>query len=243
MDPMTSTDASAAAGAAAPASRRTRLREALTADIKRCAARQLAEGGPAAVSLRGIAREVGVSPAALYGYFDSLDDLFTALVTDGYDALADAVGAAANAQPDDPPGERMLAAIRAFREWARADPPTFRLLYFNAVPGYQPAPDSPTMAASLRVFVPMLAILVDGWSSGALPPPPPGPAVDTSEFQRYFGLAITSDQLRLATECWAEFHGMVALEICGCITADWVDPDALFEANIQSMSRRFGWKD
>src|SRR5262245_24605497 len=123
MDPMTSNDAAVAAGtstdatAAAPGppagSRRARLREALTADIKRCAAQQLAAGGPGAVSLRGIAREVGVSPAALYGYFDSLDDLFTALVTDGYDSLADAVAAAVDEHRDAPPGERMLAAIRA----------------------------------------------------------------------------------------------------------------------------------
>jgi AcrR family transcriptional regulator len=229
--------------ATAPApTRRARLREALKTDIKGCAARQLAEGGPAAVSLRGIAREVGVSPAALYGYFDSLDDLFTALITDGYDALADAVAEAVDGQPDAAPGERMLAGIRAFRTWALSDPATFRLLYFNPVPGFEPQPEGPTMAASLRVFVPLLALLVDGWTTGALPPPPPGPAVDTAKFEQYFGLAITSDQLRLATECWAEFHGLVALEINGHIADDWVDPDALYEANIQSTVRRMGWK-
>ena len=90
---------------AAP-TRRARLREAMNADIKECACRQLAEGGPPAVTLRGIAREIGVSPAALYGYFDSLEALFTALIVDGYEDLADAVEAAAN-QPGTP-GFRLL---------------------------------------------------------------------------------------------------------------------------------------
>jgi AcrR family transcriptional regulator len=227
--------------AAGPATRRERLRLALIADIKECACRQLAEGGPAAVTLRGIAREIGVSPAALYGYFDSLDALFTALITDGYDDLADAVAAAVAVPPADEPGARMLAGVRAFREWALAQPATFRLLYFSPVPGYEAPVDGPTMTASLRVFVPLLALMVDAWVSGVLPPPPPGPAVDVTKFHERFGLTIASDQLRMATECWAEFHGLVALEINGHIHADWVDPAALYEANMQSLLLRLGF--
>jgi AcrR family transcriptional regulator len=222
-------------------SRRERLREALIADIKGCACRQLAEGGPAAVTLRGIAREIGVSPAALYGYFESLDALFTAIITDGYDDLADAVAAAVAVPPADELGSRMLAGIRAFREWALAEPATFRLLYFNAVPDIEPMADDPALTASLRVFVPLLAMMVEGWASGVLPPAPPGPAVDVTKFHERFDLAITSDQLRMATECWAEFHGLVALEINGHIHPDWVDPTALYEANVQALLQRMGF--
>ncbi len=222
-------------------SRRERLREALIADIKGCACRQLADGGPAAVTLRGIAREIGVSPAALYGYFDSLDALFTAIITDGYDDLADAVAAAVAIPPADQLGARMLAGIRAFREWALAEPATFRLLYFSAVPDIEPMADDPALTASLRVFVPLLALMVEGWASGVLPPAPPGPAVDVTKFHERFDLAITSDQLRMATECWAEFHGLVALEINGHIHPDWVDPTALYEANVQSLLHRMGF--
>jgi AcrR family transcriptional regulator len=221
--------------------RRERLREALIADIKRCASRQLADGGPAAVSLRGIARELGVSPAALYGYFDSLDALFTALITDGFEDLGGAVEAAVGTDADGSYGWRMVRGLHAFRTWALAHPQQFRLLYFSPVPGYELPIDGPTLTASLRVFVPLLGIMVDAWESGALPDPPPGPPVDVVKFHERFGLAITSDQLRLATECWAEFHGMVALEISSCIHKDWVDPAALYDANVQSMVRRMGF--
>jgi AcrR family transcriptional regulator len=223
---------------AAP-TRRERLREAMNADIKECAARQLAEGGPSAVTLRGIAREIGVSPAALYGYFDSLEALFTALIVDGYEDLADAVAAAA-AQSGSP-GARLLETCRAFRRWALAHPARFRLLYFSPLPGYEAPPDGETMAASLRVFVPMLGIIVGGWRDGTLPPPPPGPPVDATKFHEYFGLEISSDELRMATECWAEFHGLVALEVNGHILEHWVDPEALFDANMIATIRRLGF--
>lgn len=222
------------------ATRRERLREALTADIKDCAARQLAEGGPSAVTLRGIAREIGVSPAALYGYFDSLDALFTALIVDGYEDLADAVTTAA--QTPGTPGARLLASCHAFRRWALDHPERFRLLYFSPVPGYEAPADGEAMAASLRVFVPMLGIIVASWQDGTLPPPPPGPPVDVTKFREYFGLEITSDQLRMTTECWAEFHGLVALEVNGHIVEEWVDPAALFDANMIATIRRIGFE-
>ena len=187
----------------------------MNADIKDCACRQLAEGGPPAVTLRGIAREIGVSPAALYGYFDSLDALFTALIVDGYEDLADAV-AGGRGQPGTP-GVRLLESTRAFRRWALAHPARFRLLYFSPCPGYEAPADGETLTASLRVFVPMLAIIIGGFRDGTLPPPPPGPAVDPTKFHEHFGLEISPDELRMTTECWAEFHGLVALEVNGHI--------------------------
>jgi AcrR family transcriptional regulator len=221
-------------------SRRERLREAMNADIKDCAARQLAEGGPSAVTLRGIAREIGVSPAALYGYFDSLDALFTALIVDGYEDLADAVEAAAAAPG--PPGRRLLESARAFRRWALAHPERFRLLYFSPLPGYEAPADGETLTASLRVFVPMLAIIIGGFRDGTLPPPPPGPPVDATKFREHFGLDISPDELRMTTECWAEFHGLVALEVNGHILDEWVDPEALFDANMIATVRRMGFE-
>jgi AcrR family transcriptional regulator len=234
---MTDTTATGARG-----TRRARLRQELIADIKRSACRHLAEGGPAAVTLRGIARELGVSPATIYGYFDSLDALFTALITDGYDDLADAVAAGVDADPSAPPDVRMLGGLRAFRDWARANPAWFRLLYFSPVPGYEAPAEGPTLTASLRVFVPLLQLLVDGWRTGVLPPPEPGLPLDVTKFRDSFGLEITSDQLRVATEFWAEFHGLVALEINGHIHDSWVDPGALFDANVRSMAGRMGFQ-
>jgi hypothetical protein len=58
----------------------------------------------------------------------------------------------------------------------------------------------------------------------------------------HFGLEITSDQLRMTTECWAEFHGLVALEVNGHIVEEWVDPAALFDANMIATIRRIGFE-
>src|SRR5688572_22843547 len=95
--------------------RRERLRLELTQEIKDTALAQLASGGPSAVTLRGIARELGVSPAALYGYFASLDDLFTALITDGFTDLAEAVESAIASRADAPVPDRLLAGLYAYR--------------------------------------------------------------------------------------------------------------------------------
>jgi hypothetical protein len=162
------------------------------------------------------------------------------VIVDGYDDLAEAVGAAA-AIPG-PPGARLLETCRAFRRWALTHPERFKLLYFSPIPGYEAPPEGEALTASLRVFVPMLAIIIAGYRDGTLPPPAPGPAVDPTKFRERFGLEITPDQLRATTECWAEIHGLVALEVNGHIHDEWVDPEALFDANMVAAIRRLGFE-
>lgn len=229
--------------APAPLTRRERLRQELTAEIKATALRQLEEGGPAAVSLRGIARELSVSPAALYGYVDDLDDLFTALITDGFNALAEAVEGAIAARAGEPAADRVLAGLFAYRRWAIDHKPLFRLLYFSPVPGYVAPEDGPTLAANLRVCAAFLAVLVEAWRAGELEPPEPGMPLDCSKFVELFGIDITPDQLRASIGCWGEFHGLVTLEVNDHVSAAWVDPGELYAAEMRSMLRSFGFAD
>src|SRR4051812_30354536 len=102
-----------------PSTARERVRAELTREITDAARRQLAEVGAAALSLRAVAREVGMVSSAVYRYFPSRDDLLTRLIIDGYDD----VGAAAEAAdvPSAPPVERWLAVCRAVRAWARSE--------------------------------------------------------------------------------------------------------------------------
>src|SRR5579884_3078372 len=79
--------------------RRERLRAGMVEEIKGLARRQLAEGGPGAMSLRGIARELGTASSALFRYYPSYNDLISALVVDAYNSLADAVISARDARP------------------------------------------------------------------------------------------------------------------------------------------------
>src|SRR6185437_16774203 len=114
---------------------RERARAQLTREIKEEARRQLAAGGAQQLSLRAVARELGMVSSALYRYFPSRDELLTALIIDAYDALA-AAAEAASAEPPDARG-RWRAACGAVRNWARAHPHEYALIYGSPVPGYQ----------------------------------------------------------------------------------------------------------
>src|SRR5690606_6002364 len=161
------------------------------------------------------AREVGVSPAAIYGYFANLDDLVTSLVLDGFTSLAEAVEAAIGAHAGEPVQDRLLAGLFAYRRWALDHPDWFRLLYCHVLPGGEPPADGSTLAADLRVSAAFLAVMAEGWASGQLPTPEPGLALDCSKFHEHFGLEITPDQMRTAVGCWSQFHGYVSLEVNG----------------------------
>src|SRR3954454_1174000 len=111
----------------------TERADTVRAAVKRVALSQLQAGGPSAVALNAIARELGVSGPALYRYFKNRDALMTALVKDAYDDLADAL---TNAQ----------SLAHAYRSWALAQPHRYRLLFsapFPASTRHQPQSSPP----------------------------------------------------------------------------------------------------
>src|SRR5262245_31282308 len=155
------------AGQAMPAragqTARARARAELTIEIKEEARRQLAAEGAQRLSLRAVARELGMVSSALYRYFPSRDDLLTALIIDAYNALGEsAEQAAAQAPPADFRG-RWHACATAVRGWALAHPHEYALIYGSPVPGYQ-AP-AETIAPAGRVALVIGAVLVDAWQA------------------------------------------------------------------------------
>lgn len=138
----------------------------MTSEIKAVARRHLETDG-ANLSLRAVARDMGMVSSALYRYFASRDDLLTALIMDGYNALGESVEAADAAVTDrDDLRARWLAATRAVRGWSLANPAEYALLYGSPVPGYKAPQD--TIGAAVRTPVVLTHILADGFSSGAL---------------------------------------------------------------------------
>ena len=69
---------------------RARVRAELTAEIKETARRHLAAEGAANLSLRAVARDLGMVSSALYRYFASRDELLTALIVDAYNSMGEA---------------------------------------------------------------------------------------------------------------------------------------------------------
>ena len=109
---------------------RDRFRAQVREETKQLALRQLAEGGPEALSLNAIAKRLGVSGPALYRYFANRDSLLTELIIDAYDDLGAALEAA------DVPVDRLRSLVRAYRGWAVAEPHRYRLLFRAPLPGY-----------------------------------------------------------------------------------------------------------
>lgn len=141
------------------ASLRARVRAEMSLEIKDVARRRLAvEGGN--LSLRAVARDMGIVVSALYRYFPSRDALITALIIDGYEALGTAAADAEAAVPRDDLRGRWLAVCNAVRTWALAHPAEYGLLYGNPVPGY--AAPQETVALAAKVVLLLADILVDG---------------------------------------------------------------------------------
>ena len=113
-------------------SRRERLRMEVLAEIREHGYAQIAEGGPTALSLNGIARSMGMSGPALYRYFASRDELLVTLITESYKDLAGTLGEVARRDRGGEPQERLRAALDACRQWALAQPHRYRLVFASS---------------------------------------------------------------------------------------------------------------
>ena len=152
-----------------PETPRARARAAVVEEIKAAARAQLAEVGAAALSVRHVARELGMSSSGMYRYFASRDELLTALIIDAYDALGGAVEQAEAAVDRADLFGRWWAAASAVRTWARAHPQEYGLVYGSPVPGYAAPQD--TVGPASRVPLALATILRDAWSARAIDPP------------------------------------------------------------------------
>ena len=225
--------------------RRERVRQATVEEIKAVARAQMAAEGTAGVTLRAIAREMGMTAPALYRYFGSRDELVTALVTDAYDALADAMEAAVDAVPAGRHAERVRAAFGAFRAWGLEHPTEFALIFGSPIPGYV-APEA-TRPAGTRYTNLLARLLVEAHAAGALDPArvqvrvPAELRRQVKELQRRGG--FPGAPVRVAAfglGAWARVHGLVTLEVFGHLAPAVGDGTALFTQELEAIIRQSG---
>jgi AcrR family transcriptional regulator len=220
---------------------RERLRAELTAEITDAARRQLADVGAAALSLRAVAREVGMVSSAVYRYFPSRDDLLTRLIIDGYDDL----GAAAE-EADDPaaaPRDRWLAVCRAVRGWAKAHPHEYALLYGSPVPGYEAPKD--TVPAASRVGVVLGRILGDAARSGALPDATGerDPWLISDDAVAVLGgehPSLDETVRARALLAWSSLYGTISFELFGHFVGSVEDGDRFFDRAMGDLAGLIG---
>ncbi|MHB9755480.1 TetR/AcrR family transcriptional regulator [Streptomyces sp. BYX5S] len=195
---------------------RARARQEITAAIKDEARRQLAQDGAAKLSLRAVARELGMVSSALYRYFPSRDDLLTALIIDAYDALGEAAEHAdAGFVRTSSATERWSAVCGAVREWALACPHEYALIYGSPVPGYT-APDT-TVQAAARVGLLLIRIVRDAHEGGGVTPPPLSDALRPEAERMAAELApdLPPEVVAALVAAWAQLFGLVGFELFG----------------------------
>jgi AcrR family transcriptional regulator len=221
---------------------RERFRSQVRDEVKRVALDQLAAGGPPAVAVNAIARELGVSGPALYRYFANRDELLTELTLDAYADLAAALAAAAApavpaAGGDGRPGEpeaRLRALAGAYRGWALAQPHRYRLLYAAPVPGYDPQADR-LVAAAHRAMAALLPVVLALPSPAVAPGPPDPLAGQLASWAHERGTAAEPAAALRAVLLWSRLHGLVSLEIEGNFGAMGLDGALLLDREVAAV--------
>ena len=204
---------------------RSEHRADVDARIMAEARRQLAEHGASGLGMRAIARELELTPGALYRYVADRDALLTRLIVEAYDSLGEAVERAA--EEARPRGARAawVAVWLAALEWSEERPHEFALLYGTPVVGYA-APET-TIGPASRLTGVLAGISLEGASSEAASrsaspaagdEPPAGLAADLARIRAWvagrFGEeaeARASDaQLLEVVRSWTELVGTLA---------------------------------
>jgi AcrR family transcriptional regulator len=212
-------------------------------EIKNVARQQLTEDG-ANLSLRAIARDMGMVSSAIYRYFPSRDDLLTALILDAYNALGDAAEKAGASVPDrsDYLG-RWLAVARAVRAWAVASPHEYALIYGSPVPGYI-APED-TVEPSIRPVVVLGAILDAAHAAGRLEVAvledlAPVLRPELARIAEYVAPNVGEAVMARALIAWTELFGAVSFEIFGRFKNTITDLETWFDHQALAMAAFLG---
>ncbi|GAA1995133.1 TetR/AcrR family transcriptional regulator [Isoptericola halotolerans] len=222
---------------AAPRTARALARATITREIVAAARARLAAEGPASLSLRAVARDVGMVSSAVYRYVENRDALLTLLIVECYDELGAAVEHAdARIADRGDVTARWLAACRAVRGWSVGHPGEFALLYGTPVPGYAAPRD--TVDPAIRLVLVLVGIVADAYRDGAVPPL--GPTVESGLATLVAGARDVVAARGLIDDAppelvvrtlmaWTTVLGTVSFELFGHLAGSVDDPEAWFD--------------
>ena len=226
---------------------RARVRAELIQEIKDQARRQVADAGASALSLRAVARDLGMVSSAIYRYFPSRDQLLTALIIDAYDAIGGAAEAADAACERTDFLRRWRAVCHAVRAWALEHPHEYALVYGSPVPGYTAPQD--TVGPASRVTLALAAVVSDAAAAGTLHGPFTAEHFPTlskraaAEASRAGSIAlpgVPADAVVRALTSWTQLFGYLSFDLFGHLEGVIEDRDALFDQNVTDMAAYIG---
>jgi AcrR family transcriptional regulator len=229
--------------ASAPRTARARVRDELTREIKVVARRQLDEFGSAALSLRAVARELGMVSSAVYRYFPSRDELLTALIVDAYNAVGSAAELAEAGVRRGDYGGRWLAVSRATRAWSVAHQQEYALIFGSPVPGYR-APTT-TVDPAARIPLLLLGILTDAARTGALDMSAEGNVprtvrADMKGLREAVSADLDDEHLARALMVWTQLIGTISFELFGHLHNVIHDYEEYFDFQMRRSFRQLG---
>jgi AcrR family transcriptional regulator len=255
------------AGMVQAPSRRDRVRAATTEEILQTARRLLVEQGRDAVTLRAIAREMGMTAPALYRYFSSHEELIRHVVADIFTELAGqldaqitaavpaagqlhaqitaAVPAEGRRQVPDVMAAKLAAACRAFRGWALQHQPEFSLIFGSPLPGLELVHDDPVLECGFRFGRVFLDLFAELWQRQPFDVPADD-QIDPSlrrQLRRYrelMGSELPLGALQTFLRCWVLLYGAVSLEVFGHLRFALEDAAPMFEMMLADLAAMVG---
>lgn len=216
--------------------RRRDSRERIEAQIIEISRRHLVDHGAAGLSLRAVARDLGMVSSAVYRYVSSRDELLTLLLIDAYSELADVVDGERAAAPD-AWNEDVLAIARAARRWAVSHPASWALLYGSPVPGYH-APGERTAGPGTRVIGALFDAVAAGIATGDIKltnhTAPQPICSDFDRIRHEFGFPGDDSVIAKCFAIWAGVVGAISLEVFGQYGADTLsDVQTVFDTQVR----------
>jgi AcrR family transcriptional regulator len=224
--------------------RRERIREATIEEIKSTAWKQVGETGAASLSLRAIAREMGMTAPGLYRYYKDRDALVTALLIDAFDSFSAALESALDACAVDDHVSRLRAVNKAYFQWGAANPQKYILLFVTPIPGYHFAREAEPSAR--RSFFVLQGAVGEAYLAGKI-------KVDAASLQlpnsleshyealRKMGMPYFPIVTHLALSLWSMMHGITSLFLHGYFVGFLGEQvEAYVDSEIQKMNRILG---
>ena len=235
------------------ASRRDRVRAATAQEIKQTARRLLVDQGPEAVTLRAIAREIGMTAPALYRYFGSHEELIHSVAGDIFNELADDLGRAIRAESERGGAvvDKLIAACREFRQWGLTHHAEFGMIFGTPVASIEIAHDDFTDECGRRFGGTFLTLFLELWHRAPFTVPAdedidPGLLRQLLHYRDVLGADLPgiaqmpAGGILVFLRCWVRLYGAVSLEIFGHLRFALDDAAPMFELTLSELAELIG---
>ena len=203
--------------------------------IKDTAWAQIARKGAAALSLRAIARKLGITAPAIYNYYPDRDALVTALIVDAFTSLGESQKQTIRDLSKNDLAGRFTALGLAYRNWALTYPQRYQLIFGTPLSNYE-APAEITLPVASQSLLPLLETIQSFSDAGRLRTDllaPRTPALDAMLLAWHEVLpGMDLEVLYAGLITWSRVHGLVSMEIGNHLPSFFTDPGEIFRREI-----------